>query len=571
MGGGAVYWKGMSGNLINCIFINNNVINNNNLLGGAVNWNGANGNLFGSVFINNSAVHGGAVFWNGINGTLTESIFTNNSGSYGGSLNWYGANGTLSNSTFTGNIANVRGGAIHWSTGGANGTLTNCHFLNNFAILGGGIYWDRPGNITLFNSTFTGNTASSDGGAAYWNNILGGKSRGNITMRSCNFIDNHAPHGDNVFWYYTADDFLNNYGQINDFDYVWILNSIGTPSKTIVLNKKGITIHGQSTNVIFDAKGGNFHFEVTGEDILIENLSFRNFNFTTGDGWGGAIEWKGNNGILQNCIFINNTASVFGGGVYWRGVNGTIKYSTFNKNIANANSNGGGAVCWSVSGFYGNLIGCIFTGNTATTSGGAVLWGSPYGTLTNCIFINNTANYQGGAVYWRDREGTLTNSTFISNVAPYAGAVLWSGINGIMSDCKFNNHSVTGNGGAVRWAGANGSLTSSIFTDNISNWGGAVDWYGQNGSINDCTFNDNTARLRGGAAYWNVIGSMINCKFINSKSQTSNGIYANTDLNINIGEGIVYVFVNGTLSGTSIVVLNNETYYYPPSTNINFI
>ena len=43
-------------------------------------------------------------------------------------------------------------------------------------------------------------------------------------------------------------------------------------------------------------------------------------------------------------------------------------------------------------------------------------------------------------------------------------------------------------------------------------------------------------------------------------------------LNIKGGNGIVDLVTgtNGILSGTSIVVLNNETYYYPPNANINF-
>ena len=63
---------------------------------------------------------------------------------------------------------------------------------------------------------------------------------------------------------------------------------------------------------------------------------------------------------------------------------------------------------------------------------------------------------------------------------------------------------------------------------------------------------------------------MINCYFINDEWIKSNGIYVNKTLIINGGKGIVDIYNNGTLSGISIVVLNNETYYYPPNTNINF-
>ncbi|WP_368656381.1 hypothetical protein [uncultured Methanobrevibacter sp.] len=100
--------------------------------------------------------------------------------------------------------------------------------------------------------------------------------------------------------------------------------------------------------------------------------------------------------------------------------------------------------------------------------------------------------------------------------------------------------------------------------------GGGLFWGGANGTLTDCTFINNSASNYGGVIYWNVAGSMVNCNFVNSKSQKSNGIYANKDLNLNGGNGIVYVLINGVISGISIVVLNNETYYYPPNSNINF-
>jgi len=70
-----------------------------------------------------------------------------------------------------------------------------------------------------------------------------------------------------------------------------------------------------------------------------------------------------------------------------------------------------------------------------------------------------------------------------------------------------------------------------------------------------------------------MAGDIIDCEFSNIKwiksNSKSNGIFANKDLNINGGKGIIDISISGTLSGISIVVLNNETYYYPPDTNIN--
>ena len=183
-----------------------------------------------------------------------------------------GANGILSNSNFTGNIAiNYNSAGVLWE--GANGTLSNSIFINNVANENaGGVYWIGA-NGTLIDSTFTGNTATKYyGGAVLWEGT-------NSKMINCNFTNNHAKFGNNVFWKWTVEEFLNKYTQINDYDYVYIKNGVGTPKSTIILNKKGITLSSEG-NVIFDGKGKNLHFEITGNNVIIEQLTFRNFNLT---------------------------------------------------------------------------------------------------------------------------------------------------------------------------------------------------------------------------------------------------------------------------------------------------
>ena len=412
-----------------------------------------------------------------------------------------GINCTIIGSNFIKNTAKGSGGGVHIGAQFKNENLTNCIFTDNNANNGGAICVGAI-DTTISNSTFTGNTATANGGAVYW----GGA---NSNMSNCNFTDNHAIQGDNVWWYWTVNDFLNKYNQINDDDYVLIKNGVGTPSRTIVLNKKGVTISSEG-NVIFDAKGGNLHFEVTGDNVLIEKITFRNFNFTTN---GGAILWNGNNGTLKNCNFINNTARA-GAGVCWNGTNGVLIDSTFNSNMANINA--------------------------------AVYWSGYNGILTNCNFTNNTAGYGGAGVLWNGHDGTLTDCTFNGNKALiyHGGGVYWSGYNGILTNCNFTNNIAGG-------------------------WGGAVGWWGRNGNLSYSIFNNNIAGEFGGAILWNIVGYMFNCSFYNSTSQISNGIYAVSNLTIAGGKGIVDLRVGDTLSGISIIVLNNETYYYPPNTNIN--
>ena len=230
-------------------------------------------------------------------------------------------------------------------------------------------------------------------------------------MSNCTFTDNNAINGDNVHWYWTVETFLNKYNQINDFDYVYIRNGVGSPSSTIVLNKKGITITSQG-NVIFDGKGKNLHFEITGNDILIDKLTFRNFNFT---GNGGAIQWIGSYGILKNCNFINNTADM-GGCIRWQGANGIINESKFYNNTAT----NGACVFWSHK--DGIITESTFSGNHATV-GGAIQWNADNGSVLNSIFNNNNAT-TGGAIYWSTTglNGNLKGSTFTGNSGTNGGA-----------------------------------------------------------------------------------------------------------------------------------------------------
>ena len=550
--GGAVFWSGIDGTISSSYFNKNNAPN-----GGAIYISG--GHLSGILtkcnFTNNNATYGGAVDWDGTNGKVTDCNFINNSATNGGAVMWStnGANGTLTDSNFTNNAAINVGGGIYWN--GAKGTLENCIFTDNNVNndAGGGIFWNGV-NGTLKGCTFIGNNAKVSGGAVDWWGA-------NSSMSNCDFTNNHANNGDNVYWRWDVEEFLNKYGQINDNDYILLIqNGVGTPSSTIVLNKKGITITSEG-NVTFDAKGKNLHFEVTGDNVLIEKITFRNFNF---NGYGGAIYWVGNNGILKNCNFFNLTAGD-GGAIYWRGNNGILKECNFFKNTAKYS---GGAIWW--NGINGTIIDSNFSNNFANMySGGAICWSGANGKLISSAFNNNAAN-KGGAVYWQATNGILSDSNFSSNSANIdGGAVNWVYANGSIISSNFINNSAKNAGGAILFFDHNARLIGSTFKNNTANVGGAVYWANLDGIIINSIFTNNNA-VNGGAIYCNAL-YMINCSFVNDKWVKSNGIYIINNLKINGGKGIVDIFINGTLSGTSILVLNNETYYYPPNSNINFI
>ena len=145
-----------------------------------------------STFTSNTSASGaleggGAVFIRGTDGlvTVTGSTFTNNTARTGGAIFFEGNGGgvaTLSvvGSTFTNNTAN---GAA--SVPASDGE-------------GGAIAASLIGDVTITGSTFSGNTASLDGGAIAIGSLLSATSQ--VSIATSSFLSNHATNGGGGFW-----------------------------------------------------------------------------------------------------------------------------------------------------------------------------------------------------------------------------------------------------------------------------------------------------------------------------------------------------------------------------------
>ena len=232
----------------NCTFNNclhNNYASSDDVYGGAVYWSGVNGQLLNSTFTGNYLRHqfsrgingyGGAVAWAGLNGTLSYCNFTGNyienafSVRDGGAVYWSGSDGNINYCNFT-NHNVINGGAVfisgsclvnesvfvdnHATNGGAVyisgfGLISNTDFKDNTAVNGGAVY--STNNITVISSDLTNNSADY-GGAIY---LLDGHS----TILDTTFEDNHAINGSAIYivtsvnhWYNL--DFINNVASTN--------------------------------------------------------------------------------------------------------------------------------------------------------------------------------------------------------------------------------------------------------------------------------------------------------------------------------------------------------------------
>ncbi len=192
--------------------IENTVFENNSALEiGAVGLFGADSSLKNVKFIGNKATSTdassdgagalflGAVSTTSVDGVISESYFeSNTSGTRGGAIStrsWYLGDNTnakldINNTKFVGNTAKTEGGAFdnyfYNSSKGGFAYVGNSEFEKNSAANGGAIYnhgstskqlSDNPStnnnplkqlaSIEIADSTFTGNTASSLGGAIY--------------------------------------------------------------------------------------------------------------------------------------------------------------------------------------------------------------------------------------------------------------------------------------------------------------------------------------------------------------------------------------------------------------------
>lgn len=130
--------------------------------------------IVGLTLTNGSApgANGGAILNQG-SLRVVDSRVTSSTARYGGGINNFGQGGSatlvLLRSEVSDNTATDNGGGVYnWGTGGeAVMEVTQSSIVNNEAgsLGGGGFNWQ--GNLSVKNSTFSGNTASDQGGALY--------------------------------------------------------------------------------------------------------------------------------------------------------------------------------------------------------------------------------------------------------------------------------------------------------------------------------------------------------------------------------------------------------------------
>ena len=374
----------------------------------------------------------------------------------------------------------------------------------------------------------------------------------------------------------------------------------------VEISKSDFTINGN--NHVIDGNRQSGIFNITGNNVTISNLIFKNGKSETG----GIIDSTGEV-TLRNVTFITNNMTFLSDHITYKGgaiANHGGKINCYDSRFIDNHAESGSAI------FIQN--GELNVKNTNFTSSISNKYGQIWvkessATIDGANFINISAIYSPAISFEKCEDIVITNSRFINLSAEMsAGAFgLKNKGNLYMRDCKFINTKSSKNAGAIMMdyevedcnvtildcsfvnssamiGGAYVQLWGKLFMNNsdftncrASYNGGAVYLSFAKSSIYNCTFNSNAASLSedytayGGAIYCDI-GTMelANSSFINNSAYLGNAVYA-CDSKYNItnctfanNTNAIYTDFDGdevNLDGNDYgddSVITNQTYSY---------
>lgn len=372
-------------------------------LGGAVAVSSGFSTFTNCSFIGNQTTgtgNGGAIgsSTTGANISIDSCTFTNNaSGGAGGAIQG-GSTITIiiANSTFSGNTAVTTGGALNLGAGSS--TITNTTFTNNKSTTAGGAISLPSTGATakIQSSSFTGNMATTTGGA-----INTGSTSATLMLTSDTFTSNTATGAG---------------GAINT-----------ASSATVTMNSSTF-----DKNTSASTGGGlNAASSIT---LTVDTCTFTNNKATIGGGLRFANISATNITVNYSTVSGNLTTTSGGGGLYTTVGTLKVNYSTFANNAAFA---GGGGIVVSGTGSC-TITNSTVSGNSAgTNGGGGIRMASGGSTLLvrNSTIVNNTSTGPGGGIVFVPTPtlvqidstivaGNFANSTTPNDLGTTTGAAI---------------------------------------------------------------------------------------------------------------------------------------------------
>lgn len=539
--GGAIrnFSSAASLTVLNSTFIGN--VSSND--GGAIENTGGTLLVRDSEFRDNHTIgvadyrEGGAIFSNTtLPVEITRSVFIDNytspdsNNSDGGAvfLNGSGSTFTITDSLFEGNTVYDDGGALAIR----NNTIVdinNTEFINNTTTAtddyrNGGAIHLADADVTIADSTFTGNNTSSSGyGGAIssWGDdsvvdVNGSVFTSNSSGRSGGAISVDSTNGDAVLNIHTST-FQDNVAS-NDGGAIRSLHS-----NLLVIDS--VFTGNQTTGVDYSNGGAIYCVDATAS---ITNSTFQNNaasdSTISTNSDGGAILYAGAVGsmTITGGTFSNNTSPDDGGAIINRN-NATliIQGVTFDGNHTTGTTYSDGGTLRNEGGSHIQITNTTFTNNytnpVSPNSDAGVLANSGTGTtadIINSMFTGNYTNDDGGVFSnWGGATLDISGSTFTGNYVTSDAGVLWNvGATATIANSSFDGNHTTGteydDGGAiVNTSGGTITISNSDFTGNYTSTnstqarGGAIvnTGAGTQLTISGTLFDGNTAPSNGGA------------------------------------------------------------------------
>ena len=246
------------------------------------------------------------------------------------------------------------------------------------------------------------------------------------------------------------------------------------------------------------------------------------------DPYAGAVLVLAEGVVLENCTFVDNTATTMGGALLIQYVDTRILNCTFASNSSPL----GGAVA--INDGDAQVGQCVFRDNRAVggaARGGAIWTQKKSPRIAGCEFSGNSA-YIGGAVDADPVSMIIADTVFSNNVASNSGgAVAMHYGSGVVARCTFvGNRCQTDNGGGFYSEYAPMRIEDTLFQGNRGVAGGAVHLdYRAAGTdvLSRCVFVDNHSTLEGGAFQSYVRTTWLeNCWFSGNTSPFGGAVRA---------------------------------------------
>jgi len=458
--------------------------------------------------------------------------------------------GGVSNITIAGN-GNTRLFEVTATERVGFGKLT---FSNGNAVIGGAMSIIGSGTTLLFETTFTNNEATGDGGGAVF------YANGNMFVTDSTFTNNDArgTSGSGGAIYLASGNIYANGGAMvgNTVNRAGgAIEAIGGTFFGVNLDVGSLSA-GNVAGPLGSANpgnGGGLHVAGTARVTLQGGQVVGNYAANEGGGM-----WVGGNGLLfvrPGTDVINNSAAGAlvgsGGGIYNDGAKLYVNQANISSNSASGAAGGGGGIF--ADGGSTVLNQATVDSNTSRRTGGGIHVDAGFLQLTNSDVTNNevgvifvTPDATGGGIYAKGASSVVINDGQVANnTTTLRGGGIWADTNSLLflrngASVSFNVLTDANSiGGGIYTAGYTQVIGSFVQRNESEASGGGM-YLNPTATarIDASTFFENDGGVRGGGFFNNNSVYVTNSTFTGNSVTTDGGAYFTSASGNTIAQGI---------------------------------